>query len=106
MAGLSDVRIAHLRRGDGRGTPVVRPLSWPAASPAPIVHAGYALDDLDHGIDCEGLACGDDACAREVVIGLATGETARVLAGAATRPASHSPGTIIRACARRSDKAL
>jgi hypothetical protein len=66
MAGLSDVRIAHLRGGG-----VAR--RWhalgagPAASPVPIVHAGDAPDDLDHGADREGLACGDDASALEVV---------------------------------------
>jgi hypothetical protein len=58
--------LAHLRRGGGRGAPVVRPLSRPAASPAPIVHARYALDDLDHGVDCEGLAWAMMLARREV----------------------------------------
>jgi hypothetical protein len=70
MAGLSDVRSAHLRRGGGLGTPVVRPPRWAGRLAGARCTAGDALDDLDHGVDCEAPACGNDASAREVVIGL------------------------------------
>jgi hypothetical protein len=90
---------AHLHRGGCRGTPVVRPPTWAGRLASAHCTAGDALDDLDHGVDCEGPACGDDTSARDVVMGLVAGETACALTGAASRPASHSPGTIIRACA-------
>jgi 8-hydroxy-5-deazaflavin:NADPH oxidoreductase len=33
--------------------------------------SAHHLDDLDHDVDCDVLVCGDDASARETVIGLA-----------------------------------
>jgi 8-hydroxy-5-deazaflavin:NADPH oxidoreductase len=33
--------------------------------------SAHHLDDLDHDVDCDVLVCGDDAAARETVIGLA-----------------------------------